>query len=92
MAKKSKSQVMSVKLECIHCQKPLDLARLQEAKIVIDRYHKIAETDVYLIFEIITIMQCQSCQKNNHILWEAKKMMSKEEVQEQEKQLREEYH
>jgi len=38
------------------------------------------------------MMQCQFCQKNNHILWEAKKMMSKEEVQEQEKQIKEEYH
>ena len=70
-------------LECIYCQKPLDLGRLQKAKIIIDRYHKIVETEIYLIFEIISIMQCQSCQKNNHILWEAKKMMSKEEVEKQ---------
>jgi hypothetical protein len=31
----------------------------------------------------MTIIQCQFCQKNNHILWKAKKMMNKEEVEKQ---------
>ncbi|MFZ0894798.1 MAG: hypothetical protein WAZ77_09875 [Candidatus Nitrosopolaris sp.] len=74
---------MSVQFECIHCQTPLDVERLENAKIVIDHFQKITGTDQYLIFEIMTIIQCQSCQKNNHILWEAKKMMNKEEVEKQ---------
>ena len=74
---------MSVKLECIHCQKPIEFGRVEKAKIVIDHFERITGTDLYLIFEIMTIIQCQSCQKNNHILWEAKKMMNKEEVEKQ---------
>ncbi len=74
---------MSVKFECIHCQTPLDVERLEKAKIVKDRFDRITGTDQYLIFEIMTIIQCQFCQKNNHILWEAKKMMNKKEVEKQ---------
>lgn len=74
---------MSVRLVCIHCQTPLDVERLENAKIVKDRFNRIIGTNQYLIFEIMTIIQCQSCQNNNHILWEAKKMMNKEEVEKQ---------
>ena len=74
---------MSVRLICIHCQTPLDVERLENGKIVKDRFDRITGTNQYLIFEIMTIIQCQSCQKNNHILWEAKKMMNKEEVEKQ---------
>ena len=43
---------MSVKFECLHCQTPLDGERLENAKIVIDRFDRISGTDQYMIFEI----------------------------------------
>jgi hypothetical protein len=36
---------MSVKFECIHCQTPLDVERLENAKIVIDHFQRITGTD-----------------------------------------------
>jgi hypothetical protein len=32
-------------------------------------------------------MQCRFCHKNNHILWQAKKMMNKEEVEKQTREI-----
>jgi hypothetical protein len=74
---------MSVKFECIHCERPLDVKRLEKPGIVIVNYNQIHPPGDYHNLEILTIIQCQSCQKNNHFLWEAKKRMNKEEVEKQ---------
>jgi hypothetical protein len=75
---------MSLKFdECIHCQKPFDIERLERPGIAIVNYNQIHPPGDYHNLEIITIMQCQFCHKNNHILWQAKKMMNKEEVEKQ---------
>ena len=78
---------------CVNCREPLDIHRLEKEKpsIVIHKdAHITPPVGNRLNIQMFTAMKCQSCNKENHFLWNMGRVLSTEGVREQEKRWREE--